>query len=172
MLFKPFMVAIGLTLPVPALAQAGDATARLRDMIGCRTTIDDARRLACFDKAVASIDAAQSKGELVVLDRRNVIARKQSRFGLPAPRTDMFGGGPADKATSFTQLDTTIRAARLAGSTNRWNLELADGSVWQTIDAPPLPPEVGTKIVVKQASLGGYRATIARQRSILVKRLR
>lgn len=172
MFFEPFMAAAALSLAAPAIAQTDAATVQIKDMIGCRAVTDNTERLACFDRAAASIDAAQSKGELVVLDRRAVIARKQSRFGLPTVGTDLFGGSAADKATTFTQLDTTIRAAAQAASVGRWNLELADGSVWQTIDAPSLPPRAGAAITVRQASLGGYRATIARQRSILVKRLR
>lgn len=172
MVFKRLILVAGLILAAPAFAQTDGAPARIAAMIACRAIAGDTARLACFDNAAASIDAAQAKGDLVVLDRKTVIARKQSRFGLPAAKTDLFGGGVADQATSFTQLDTTIRSARPAGSIGRWNVALADGSVWQTIDALPLPPKAGATIAVKQAPLGGYRATIARQRSVLVKRLR
>ena len=51
-------------------------------------------------------------------------------------------------------------------------MELANGSVWQTVDALTFPPDPGDKIILKEASLGGYRASIAGGRSILVKRIR
>ncbi|MFN3620494.1 MAG: hypothetical protein ACK4S7_09375, partial [Sphingorhabdus sp.] len=95
-------------------------------------------------------------GDILVIDRKQVVADKRAGFGLPRTPTEVFGGGAADKATRVDQLDSTIRSAVPSNSFGRWNLRLADGSEWQTIDAIPAPPRPGTAILVKQASLGGY----------------
>lgn len=169
--FRRMLGSMALVAATPAMAQDGSASRRVADMIACRVIVDNAARLACFDKAAAATSVAQSSGELLVLDRKKVVANKRAQFGLTQPTAEILGGG-ADKATEVKQLDTTIRIAKPATSTGRWNMQLADGSVWQTIDPVPFPPETGASIIVRQATLGGYRATIAKGRSILVKRLR
>ncbi|MBC3942826.1 hypothetical protein [Sphingomonas albertensis] len=161
-----------LLFSVPAVAQDGRLANPLTDIARCRTIKPDAKRLACFDAAAVSVSIAERSGDILVIDRKQVVADKRAGFGLPRTPTDVFGGGAADKATRVDQLDSTIRSAVPSNSFGRWNLRLADGSEWQTIDAIPVPPKTGTAIVVRQASLGGYRATIGKGRSVLVKRLR
>ncbi len=161
-----------LLFSVPAVAQDGRLANPLTDIARCRTIQPDAKRLACFDAAAVSVSVAERSGDILLINRKQVVADKRAGFGLPRFSTDVFGGGAADKATRVEQLDSTIRSAVASNSTGRWNLRLADGSEWQTIDAIPLPPKAGAAIVVKQASLGGYRATIGKGRSVLVKRLR
>lgn len=161
-----------LLISAPAVAQVGGSANPLTDIVRCRAIQPDAQRLACFDAAAASASTAERAGNILVIDRKQVVAVKRAGFGLPSRPTDLFGGGAADKATKVDQLDSTIRSAVYSDGSRRWNLRLADGSEWQAIDAIPTAPKAGTAIVVKQASLGGYRATIGKGRSILVKRLR
>ncbi|MDQ1158115.1 hypothetical protein QE385_002442 [Sphingomonas sp. SORGH_AS 950] len=163
-----------LLAPSAATAQVSDGgTVRQLDQLSqCRAMTDDKERLACFDRASAAILASRAAGDLMVLDRKAVIARKQSRFGLAVPTSEMFGGGRADEVTDVRQLDSTIKTASAAKAYGRWNLELANGSVWQTVDALTFGPSKGDAITLKEAPLGGYRATIAGGRSILVKRIR
>lgn len=163
---------VSLLFSVTAVAQDGRSANPLTGIVRCRAIQADAERLACFDAAAASVSIAERTGDILVIDRKQVVADKRAGFGLPSRPTDLFGGGAADKATKVDRLDSTIRSAIAANSAGRWNLRLADGTEWQTIDAIPAPPRPGTAILVKQASLGGYRATIGKGRSVLVKRLR
>ncbi|WP_322964643.1 hypothetical protein [Sphingomonas fuzhouensis] len=156
----------------PVLAQDETAVRQFDELQRCKTTPDDHARLACYDRAATTILASRAAGDLMVLDRKTVIARKQSRFGLAVPTGEMFGGGKADDATAVRQLDSSIRAVKAANAQGRWNMELANGSVWQTIDTLGFPPDAGDRIVLKEAPLGGYRASVAGGRSILVKRIR
>jgi hypothetical protein len=155
-----------------ALAQDGAAVRQFDELQRCKVIAEDRDRLACYDRATGTILASRAAGDLMVLDRKTVIARKQSRFGLATPTSEMFGGGKDDDATAVRQLDTKVTAAKASNVYGRWNLELANGSVWQTVEALTFPPDPGDKIVLKEASLGGYRASIAGGRSILVKRVR
>lgn len=168
---RPLLLA--LLLPTVATAQDGADVSRTVDRLTeCRAITGASDRLACFDRLAERIVAARTSGDLLVLDRREVVARKRRSFGLPNPTGEVFGGGAADRATEVTELDTTIRAATAAKVYGRWNLELAGGSVWQTIDTLALPPRTNAPIKVRAASLGGFRATINGGRSVLVKRLR
>lgn len=162
-----------VTLLVATAAQdAADVSRTVDRLTECRAISADADRLACFDRLAARIAAARTSGDLLVLDRRQVVERKRRSFGLANPTSEVFGGGEADRATEVTQLDTTIRAAKPAAAYGRWNLELANGSVWQTVDTLSFPPKVAAPITLKTATLGGFRASINKGRTFLVKRLR
>lgn len=170
---KTTMVAVASTLiGAHAMAQDGAAVRQFDELQRCKAIAQNQERLACYDRATATILTSRAAGDLMVLDRKTVIARKQSRFGLPVPTSEMFGGGKADDTTEVRQLDASIKVAKPAGIYGRWNMELDNGSVWQTVDALSFPPDAGDKIVLKEAPLGGYRASIAGGRSILVKRIR
>lgn len=124
---------------IPAGAQDGVAVRQVDELSQCKAIAQDGARLACYDRAAATILASRASGELMVMDRKTVIARKQSRFGLATPTSDMFGGGKDDDTTQVRQIDTKIASVKAANSYGRWNLELANGSVWQTIDALTFP---------------------------------
>jgi hypothetical protein len=173
---RPLALAL-LTLPVsaPVLAIAQDRPdiSRTVDQLAeCRAIGGADARLACFDRLAERIAVARKSGDLLVLDRRQVVERKRARFGLANPTGDVFGGGEADRVTEVKELDTTIRVAKAANAYGRWNLELANNTVWQSIDTLSYPPSAGKPIKLKTASLGGFRASIDGGRSFLVKRLR
>ncbi|WP_375402711.1 hypothetical protein [uncultured Sphingomonas sp.] len=167
------MLPIVIALFAPIVAQGSADVSRTVDRLTeCRAIAADGDRLACFDRLAARIAAARTSGDLLVLDRRQVVERKRQRFGLANPPSDVFGGGEADRATEVSRLDTTIRMAKPAGPYGRWNLELANGSVWQSVDTLPFPPKASAPIALRTATLGGFRASIAGGRTFLVKRLR
>ncbi|WP_343526537.1 hypothetical protein [Sphingomonas sp.] len=164
------MILIG---PTATLAQNREDRIRAVDaLIACRTLGEDATRLACFDRAAAALSQARASGELMVLDRQTVVARKQQRFGLTTQTGEMFGGAPADEATEVRQLIGKIAAIVPAKAYGRFDIQLDNGSVWQTTEALPFPPKAGADVTIRQGSLGAYRASIAGGRSILVKRIR
>lgn len=171
------LAALPASLPAssPAVAQAQDAAELSRTidrLTECRAIAAGDARLGCFDRLAERIAAARTSGDLLVVDRREVVARKRQRFGLANPAGEVFGGGEADRATEVKELDTTIRAVAAASAYGRWNIELANGSVWQSIDTVAVPPRVAAPIRLRTASLGGFRASVNGGRSFLVKRLR
>ncbi|WP_177200156.1 hypothetical protein [Sphingomonas rubra] len=159
---------------MPAGTAAQDAAPQLEAVIGCRSEAKRDARLACFDRTVAALDRARIEKTVLVLDRNAVVARKQKRFGLTSPPGEAFGGGDADRRTAVVDLDTTIqRATPDMAMAGRWNLALANGMVWQTLEDLPHIPAPGTAIKLRRSSLGGFRASISGQsRGVPVKRLR
>jgi hypothetical protein len=154
-------------LGAPATAADQNATKSLDELVTCKAIVQDAARLACFDRVSGKIIAARASGDLLTLDRDKVVANKRRAFGLTKQGESPLG----ERAIDITKVDPTIAGVRQSGY-NRYRLDLANDTSWETIDPPALEPQVGAPITVRKASLGGFRATIAGGRSILVKRLR
>jgi hypothetical protein len=143
------------------------------DIAACRAISDDARRLACFDRAAGSLEQtrADDAHEAALRTRE----RQRADFGLEAPP-------PARVAERAREEEPA--APREAASTVRWvrpfgygffRIGMADGSEWQTTETlGGFSPAVGDEAVIKAGSLGGYRATIGRSgaRAVRIKRLR
>lgn len=167
------LLPLAAVIAAPALAQdVPGSTRSVDELASCRAVTPGADRLACFDRATDRILAARRSGELLVLDRKQVTERKRRAFGLANPRAEVFGGGREDELTEVKEVETTIAIAAPAAAYGRWNLQLANGMVWQSIDTLSFPPKVGAPIKLKNASLGGFRASINGGRSFLVKRMR
>lgn len=159
-------------LAAPAAAQNADTSRTVDQLTECRAIAADADRLRCFDRLAERIATARRSGDLLVLDRKQVVERKRRAFGLANPTGNVFGGGSEDKATEVSELETTIQSAANTRNPGRWNMQLANGMVWQSVDTLPYPPRTGAPIKLRTAILGGYRASINGGRSFLVKRLR
>lgn len=171
------VVAVALiVLSGPALAQAGDAprSESLKRLVDCRSITDGAERLACFDREVAAIDAAEAANELVVVDREQIRKTRRTLFGLALPDLGIFGGGSGDeKEDGVSQIESTIKKAE-RGAYGRWVITLETGAVWAQTDDRNLPrwPKAGQPILIKRGVLGSFMANINEQNAIRVERLR
>lgn len=146
----------------PATAQQA-GSALIDDIQRCRDIRADTDRLACFDRASAALGVARGSGDVIVLDRKKVVEQRRRQFGL--------NDGGSDSGVEVKELQSTIRAVVPSRVPLRFDFELANGSVWQTIDTVRAPRS-GAPIKVTVAALGGYRASIDGGRSFLVKRIR
>lgn len=165
-----------LLAAVPALAQEDDRprSEALEQLVDCRGISDDAQRLACFDREVAAIDAAEAADELVVVDREQIRKTRRTLFGLSLPDLGIFGGGEGDEEEEgVSQIESTIKDVR-RGSYGRWIITLENGAVWAQTDDRNLPrwPKAGQPILIKRAALGSFKANINEQNAIRVERLR
>ena len=163
-----------LTLAAPAMGQPRapemDRAAALKRLSECRQIPDEARRLACYDEAAAAIDAAESSGELVVMDRGQVREAKRSLFGFDTSALNIFdrAGGKPEVIENVTL--TVERAFR--GEGGKWVMVMTDGQVWRQIDSEPVasPPKKGSKAEIRRAALGSYFLNIDGQRAIRARR--
>lgn len=154
---------------VCAAEKRDDVTRTMDALNACRTLTEDSKRLACFDRAAKAILTAREDGSLLVLDKARVVERRRARFGLGSDGAAL--GDAADQATAVRELTSTIQSVGGA-QYSRFNLALADGSVWQTVENARFEPRVGAAITIKAAALGSYKASIAGGTSIKVKRVR
>jgi hypothetical protein len=83
----------------------------------CRTVLDSAARLACFDESVAALDRAESDKAVVVIDRQQVREARRSLFGIGLPATGLFGGDNVRRRLDLRQI---IVAAEQAGGASSW----------------------------------------------------
>jgi hypothetical protein len=139
-------------------------------LIGCRSIADSAARLACFDKAAASMEEAASKRDLLLVDRQQAREAKRGLFGLDLPNLNLFGGGADDGGDEIKSIESTVASASNVG--NAWVVRLADGSVWRQTDGKMLaiPPKAGHKVKVLKAALGSFMMRVNGQPAVRVKR--
>ena len=172
-LFGTLIVAIMFIAPVAFVsAQERTRPEVFEKLLGCRNVNDSAARLVCFDKQVAEMAAAASKAELVVVDRGEIRKARKSLFGLTLPGLGIFGSGEAERreAEAFTEIESTIKSARMSGY--RWQIILEDGARWVQVDTktPPRDPKPGQKIKIRRAAFGSYLANIDGQIAIRMRR--
>lgn len=157
-----------LALPQVAQAQRPAALNRLTD---CRAITDSAERLACFDREVAAIDAAEARKDLIVVDREQVKKARRSLFGLPLPNLGVFGDDSSDQANAT--IEASIKRAWQAPD-GKWRFELEDGARWAQIDSRNLSSDAksGQPIKIRRAALGSYLANVNNQVAVRVRRIR
>lgn len=164
-----FTCALAVSTAAIAQQRPADRPPAFRKLVDCRRIADSSARLACFDREVAAIDAAEAGQELVVLDKAQIRKTRRGLFGLSLPDVGIFGGSAADEETGT--IETTIkRAWQIADG--RWGFELADGAQWVQTDSRNLnsDPKAGHAIKIRRAALGSYLANINNQVAVRVRR--
>ena len=58
---------------------------QIQRLLACRSVMDNAARLACFDKETQTVAGAFSTGDVVALDREKVRSTRRSLFGFHVP---------------------------------------------------------------------------------------
>lgn len=163
------------SLPIAgASAAEPERPAQFKRVVECRAIAEQAQRLACYDREVAQLEAAEASKELVVVDRNQIRQTRRTLFGLSLPNLGVFGGDKDDKEEEgVSRLETTIAGVQQMPD-GKWLLTLQEGGTWAQTDSRELPiePRVGHPISVRKASLGSYLVSVRNQGSIRMKRLR
>jgi hypothetical protein len=148
----------------------GPPPAQVTELLNCRSIADSAQRLACYDKAAATIGDAVAKRDLVVFDRESVKKTKRGLFGFSIPDLGVFGDD--DDEVEIKQIEGAI-AGYSHNADGGYVFRLADGSRWSQTDGKPIaiPPANGDKVVVKKGSFGAYFLSFAGQPGVKVKRI-
>ena len=168
-LIVPVLVAVpGLVLAAePKVSQAP----AVRAVVDCRKITDGPQRLACFDAAVARLDEAQAKGDLVSIDREQRRTLRRETFGFALPSLSIFdrGGGAEEDAAQTFKVDHAFTDRE-----GRWQIELAGGGFWRQTDSNSLlrEPKPGSSALIKKGALGSFDMKIDGQASIRVRRER
>lgn len=142
--------------------------AQIRELYACRDIADSAARLACFDREVGELSAADEAREITFTDRETAKKTRRGLFGFSFPKLGGIFGGDEDE---IKEVETTIRSVGTDRS-GKYILAMEDDSVWVQIDTTNLPrqPRTGDKVKIKVASMGSYFATINDGRTIRMKR--
>lgn len=165
------LLATGVAFGSPAAAQQSNADRPdlLAGLQSCSAIEDPARRLACFDRAAASLLAARDSGEVRVVDREEVQETRRSLFGFTLPKLGIFGAGDDEQ---LDELESTITGVSRVGR-NGYRIRIEEGSTWQIDSAPSRlrTPKPGDAIVLKKASLNSFFIRIAGQIGVKGRRV-
>ena len=178
----PFLAAAGLLsalLPAaPALSAPPKPEARraavLEALASCRRETDGAQRLACYDRAAATLDEAEAKGQVVVLDREQVRSVRRQAFGLELPAFSIFRGrgGPAEEHVD--RITYTLASGGRLPDGKAVFVTSEEGTTWVQTDDEPVdrPAHKGSQLAVRRAALGSYFCNLDGQRAVRCMRQR
>lgn len=180
MTIRPLALALILT----AAASAADAQRRgaptaperpevLNQLTACRQVTPDAERLACYDRQVAALEAAESAREIAVVDRQQIRRTRRSLFGLTLPDLGIFGGDrdEGEDGAAVNEITSTITSIG-TNAEGRTTYRLADNSVWVQTEGRAGFPRTGEAIRIRRGPLGSFIANIAERPGIRVIRQR
>lgn len=185
------MIRIGLAFVASALLMAGGAHAQeternarprapqLQAVYDCRTLTDPAARLACFDRQIAALEAAEAARDLTVIDREEVRRTRRGLFGFSLGNLgSIFGGGDDDDDDAraaedrVEQIEAVVREVGRDRS-GKLVLVLDNGQRWvQTDSGGGRQPRAGNRVVISRASLGGFIASVEGRAGFRVRRER
>lgn len=150
--------------------QAGPPPTQVSAVLACRQLTDGAARLACYDRAAATLGEAVAKRDLIVFDRESVRKTKRGLFGFSIPNLGIFGD--EDNEVEIKQLEGVIAGVG-RNADGGYVFRLADGSRWTQMDGKMIviEPRSGDKVVIKKGVLGSYLMSVAKQPGIKVKRI-
>jgi hypothetical protein len=145
----------------------------LNQLTACRQVTPDAERLACYDRQVAALEAAEASREIAVVDRQQIRRTRRSLFGLTLPDLGIFGGDrdEGDDGAGVNEITSTILAVG-TGADGRMTYRLQDNSVWVQTEGRTGFPRTGEAIRIRRGPLGSYLANIAGRPAIRVVRQR
>lgn len=162
-------VAIMLVWGGSAAAQAQAGSDRLTPLLDCRRIEDKLARVDCYDAVTDRLAAAQTAGDLVVVDRGKVTELRRQLFGFAAPAMGaLFGAADHDRVESIeTTLDRAVQQVD-----GKWRFHLGDGSQWGQVDFDPVrfQNRPGQAVRVRRAALGSYMLTTGNSRAVRVQR--
>lgn len=157
--------------PAQAKNESAPRPVLFQKLIDCRTIADGTARLACYDAQVASLDEAESRNEVVVLDKAQAKKAHKGLFGLNLPDLGLFGGSKAGQPVEqLDEIESVIRSAS-TNANGKWVLIIEDGAKWVQADTDsPRTPKAGMPIRIRRAALGSFFANIAGRPAIRVRR--
>ena len=167
-------LAIGaLAMAVPASSKTQPLASApppkiFQDVVQCRAIADAAERLACFDRSVGALAAAQHSKDLYVADKEAMREARRGLFGFSLPKIKIFGD--EDMADEVDRIETTIASFR--EGQKGYIFTLKDGAVWRQTDGAYLDrPKVGAKIRIRRAALGSFFGSVEGQPGFRIERL-
>lgn len=149
-------------------------SAMLTRLVDCKSIAQPNERLACYDREVAALDAAESSKQIMVVDKEQVRKTRRSLFGLELPDLGIFGGGDkSDDADEVSKIEAKVKSAS-RNPYGQWSFELEDGARWVQTDDHVLAiePKAGDTILIKRAAFGSYMANVNGQRTFRIQRTR
>jgi hypothetical protein len=168
-----FVAIAGAAALAPLLADAAPpltaAAPVVQSVIACKAVADPTERLACFDKAVAAMDEASGKGDLVTIDHEQRKTIRRQAFGLTLPSLSLFDKG--EKPETVNRESFKIEQAWIDAE-GKWAFRLETGAVWRQTDTNALmrAPHAGSTADISKGVLGSFFMKVDGQLALRVRR--
>ncbi len=146
----------------------GEAPKIFTDVTACRAIADDAQRLACYDRSVGALAAAQESKDLYVADKETMRETRRGLFGFNLPRVKLFDND--DLGDDVKSIETTIKA--VSQGSRGYIFVLEDGARWAQTDGAYMDkPKPGATIRIRKAALGSFMGSIEGRVGFRIERL-
>ena len=156
--------AVGLSaILVLSQANAAETPARIgRSLAACRALIEDDKRLACFDRNIATATECPNQISIAIqpapaeIGSRPATYSAESRFGISEANRLRGEAAKAAPKPALSKLVARVAIAQRQGN-GTWRLTLENGQVWyqilpsESIDAP-----VGSEVTITPGWLGSF----------------
>lgn len=140
-----------------AAAQAPESTrpAELNQAYACRSIPDPAERVACYDRAIDQIVAAEQQGTFVAVDRSRVETVERESFGLDLPSLGNLLPGRRE-GQQIERLELQVERVVNLGD-GRKLFVMTDGQRWaQVEDQSAHNVRAGDTVTVRRAAIGTF----------------
>lgn len=153
----------------PALPQSVPPEDLLKRLHGCAALRADGERLTCYDREAAALDRAAADGSVTLVTDAQVEKANRAGFGYSNPK--IAQSVHLKPASEIKEVNSLVRS--VSGFTyGRYNIGLADGSVWQNVDLLSTSPRTGEKVQISKTPFGSYIMKIPYSESVHAKRIR
>ena len=160
-----------------ALVASGAAAAQIDGFKACASISDGAKRLSCYDSALAAADseaAARLAEQRRVAEIAAAKAAEEAMARREQERLAAFGASSSPKIDgeeAVSEISASI--AEIGQGMSGYVVTLDNGQVWRQTEARTLPPvRVGDTVTIRKGMMGGYRMTFERQkRTVPAKRV-
>lgn len=140
-------------------------------LFDCRKIRDADERLACFDREVDAVIAAQQSSEIVITDQKQIQETREDLFGYNIPERGVLASG-AEEAPKINQVTERLAEYR-ERSRGRDLIVLENGAKWMKTDSVPVigTPKAGEEVTIKKGALGSYMIKISKRRAFRARRV-
>ena len=167
------LFALLLLIGSPAFAQAGKdkQSPQVSQLANCRAIVDQAQRLACFDRASAEFVDAVARGEISIVNRGEVAEARRSLFGFNLPNIPFLGKGDNDDPPR--ELTSTLVSIRMYAP-ERYRFVIKEGNaVWETTETLYLgKAKPGSKVTIRRGPMGGHAVQVENSQWARARRIR
>ena len=145
---------------IPFQSTAEELKSPLSAIYACSSILDDAQRLACFDKNVPVLQVKESKKEFIAIDSEQAKTIERESFGFSLPSLPKFGliNSKDDKSKSSVQ---TFNVKTLSKTRRGITLTTENNQVWQQSsgDSGYIPKNISS-VTIKPGAFGTFFAML------------